>query len=137
MLIVGLVMTYLYPNSSLYYAHKAGGVLVLILVAISIFFQYIFGRRNISRFQSLMRYTFNTLTLLMPIAGILMILFKGGSIDIFGVIELKSFYKDLELARIARLTHKIVGIFFAILLAINVVKFFTKKLQGRAYNLKK
>lgn len=119
MLVVGFTITYIFPDNFLYYAHKATGVMVLALVLFTMLCKYLFAPRRLkSPFASLISFIFNIMLIAMPLSGIAMILFKGGSIDVFGFFKLNSFMKNQEIANLARFTHKVVGIAFASLIAI-------------------
>ena len=123
MLILGFIISNIYFNTSLYNIHILGGLIVLTISIFLFCTNYIFDNfRRTKRLRRFKRNFFTILTIIMPISGILMILFKGFSVNILGVLRIPSFYKSYLASNISNQVHTFVGIALALFVSSYLIK---------------
>ena len=128
MLIGGFIMANFYKNSTIISIHKSIGVTILILTILKLCFDYIFKKPHISsRFTALLRFIFTVVIISMPLSGLLMVLLKGYSVNVFGLFTIPSLFTDKELASFFRQTHTILAIAIGSLIVLRILAFFGKK----------
>ena len=132
MLIFGFIMSNFYKNPALINAHKSMGVVILIVALLKFFIDYIFKKpKPYSRFLSFIRSIFILVTIVMPLSGLLMVLFKGFSVNVFNLFTIPSFMTDKAISSFAREAHIVLAIFLAVVITSRVLIFFVKSFKKK------
>jgi cytochrome b561 len=129
---VGMIMTDILEPPlkwEIYPLHKAFGVVVLFFVIIRIVWRFINVPVEIditNKWQLLLARTTHYLMyiamLMMPLTGIIMSLFSGKSIDMFGLFVIPAFEeKNIFLAKNAHSMHFIVAVIFIITIILHII----------------
>ncbi len=142
MLIAGFIMT---KGSKIAYLHKATGVLMLALVLFRITWK-LFSKNPktepappqvieiLAKLGSFALYSF---MILLPISGILMLLFKGASIDVFGLFVIEAFTPNYNLGNFFQGVHEALVPLFLITLSVHVTMAFVHHFILKDSTLKK
>jgi cytochrome b561 len=125
MLIAGFIMT---KGSKIMYFHKATGVLILALVIFRLLWK-LFSKKPqtdrevpkvIARLAKIGSFALYGFMILLPISGISMVLFKGASIDVFGLFAIDAFAKNYNLSKFFEGVHQALVPLFLITLSIHI-----------------
>ncbi|RTK93102.1 MAG: cytochrome b [Rickettsiales bacterium] len=132
LIIVGFIMSSMESSPEkfqLYYAHKAAGVVILILVILRIIWRLnnklvqlptelpLFVK-FCAKVTHYLQYVF---MLLMPISGVLMSILSGREIPVFGIFTVPALEKNTQLAGIFYQIHVIAIWFFIALIIFHVL----------------
>jgi cytochrome b561 len=131
LIIVGFYMTSLSPSDdkwALYGLHKSFGIVAIIFVCIRFYFKLKSIKpalpENLPNWQKIAAngnvHALYTFMFIMPISGIIMSLFGGYDIGVFGIFTIKAFEKKELLSTIGWYAHTLIPYIFCLFIALHI-----------------